>query len=203
MVFIRIFYIYCSPLGNPLGFFEAAQHFLGGFEYQHTSRSTCSANSVASLSKAFGCLTGKDVQMTWEPTLVWTHLKGEVICLLCCVCLAPEISYQKWFLCCGRRERRKGGGGGKSIWISFVKTLGQLMQSEALGNAGRLLKGVLQHLMISTWTRHNCEMWQTTSLCLGEHNPPQMGDVPPQQPRWHPEHTRNPGDICLTSLKLH
>lgn len=57
------FFTFTGPHWEPLqGFFEAAQHFGGGgLKSQHTSRSTCSANSGVPLSKAFGCLTGKDV----------------------------------------------------------------------------------------------------------------------------------------------
>lgn len=49
------------------------------------------------------------VQMPWEPTLVSTHLEGEFICLLCCVCPAPEISYQKVVSLLGeeREEERR------------------------------------------------------------------------------------------------
>lgn len=110
----------------PLGSFEAAQlHFFlmggegwggwwGGSNPSPLAEVRASPIQLSSCQGEFGCLTGKHACSDAQGAHPGVNSPGKrFICFLCCVCLAPEISYQKQFLCWGRREMRKGGEGGK------------------------------------------------------------------------------------------
>lgn len=116
------------------------------FKSKPTGRSTCFTNSVVLLSRGIWLLNREACLFRCTGSPPWCELTWKEIYLFPLLCLPSSRDKLSKAVSLLGEERDEERRRRREI---VVKTLVQLMPSESLGNAGRLLKGViLQNLMI-------------------------------------------------------